>query len=227
MVDQEEIEGWRGLNERGKHWVDLAMGHLKAGVTPAQTISDLNSVGAYLEKAYPKDDSQMTFSLARPGLYGDTLGRPVRAFLAGLMLLAGLILLAACANLGSLFAARAADRAREVALRLALGSSRSRVLRQVFTEAVLISLVGGVVGLWGSIVLLHGLSVWYPSPQYPFHVPVNPGANVYAVALFLALASGFLSGAVPVRQILRTNAYEIIKLGSAGRAGRRITVRDL
>ena len=227
MVDQEQVEGWNDLNERGNHWVHLAMGHLKAGVTPAQAITDLNSVGAYLEKTYPKDDSQMTFSLARPGLYGDTLGRPVRAFLAGLMLLAGLILLAACANLGGLFAARAADRSREVALRLALGSSRSRVLRQVFTEAVLISLVGGVVGLWGSIVLLHGLRVWYPSPQYPFHVPVNPGANVYAVALLLALASGFLSGAVPVRQILRTNAYEIIKLGSASRAGRRINLRDL
>jgi predicted permease len=227
MVNQEQVEGWNGLNARGKRWVHLAMGHLKAGVTPAQAIADLNSIGAYLEKTYPKDDSQMTFSLARPGLYGDALGRPVRAFLAGLMLLAGLILLAACANLGSLFAARAADRSREVALRLALGSSRSRILRQVFTEAVLISLIGGAVGLWGSIELLHGLSVWYPSPQYPFHVPVNPGANVYALALLLALASGFLFGAVPVRQVLRTSAYEIIKLGSAGRAGRRITLRDL
>ncbi len=71
-----------------------------------------------------------TFVLARPGLYGNYRGRPVRAFVTGLMLLAGLILLAACANLGSLFAARAADRSREVALRLALGASRSRILRQ-------------------------------------------------------------------------------------------------
>ena len=227
LVNQEQVEGWTGLNARGRHWVHLAMGHLKAGIAPAQAITDLNSIGAYLEKTYPKDDSQMTFSLARPGLYGDSLGRPVRAFLAGLMLLSGLILLAACANLGSLFAARAADRSREVALRLALGSSRSRILRQVFCEAVLISLIGGGLGLWGSIALLHGLSAWYPSPQYPFHVPVNPGVNVYAEALLLALASGFLFGAVPVRQILRTNAYEIIKLGSAGRPGQRITVRDL
>src|SRR5204862_4124642 len=105
--------------------------------------ADLNSIGSDLEKNYPKDDGNMKFSLARPGLYGDYLGRPVRAFLTGLMLLAGLILLAACANLGSLFAARAADRSREIAMRLALGAGRLRVLGQLFTEALLISLVGG------------------------------------------------------------------------------------
>ena len=83
------------------------------------------------------------------------------------MLLAGLILLAACANLGSLFAARAADRSREVALRLALGSSRKRILRGLFTEAVLISLVGGAAGLWASVLLLRGLSVWQPFANFP------------------------------------------------------------
>ena len=147
------IRHWAGndLND-ARRPLDLRwlMGHLKPGVTPAQAIADLNSIGAYLEKTYPKDDSKMTFTLARPGLYGDYLGRPVRAFMAGLMLLAGLILLAACANLGSLFAARAADRSREVALRLALGSSRKRILRGLFTEAVLISLAGGAVGLWAA-----------------------------------------------------------------------------
>src|SRR6202041_541354 len=110
-------------------------------------------IGSYLEQTYPKEDDKRTFALARPSLYGDYLGKPVRAFMTGLMLLAALILLAACANLGSLFAARAADRSREVALRLALGATRARVSRQLFTEALLLSVMGGAVGLWGSIVL--------------------------------------------------------------------------
>ncbi len=227
MVNQEQLEGKNALNERGKRWVFSAIGHLKAGVTPAQAIADLNSIGADLEKTYPKDDHDMTFSLGRPSLYGDYLGRPMRAFLTGLMLLAGLILLAACTNLGSLFAARAADRSREVALRLALGAGRLRILRQLFTEAMLISLIGGAVGILGSVVLLRALSWWQPFTRYPIHLSVNPDANVYGVALLLALASGFLFGAVPVRQVLRTDPYEIVKSGSLGRVGRRITVRDL
>jgi predicted permease len=227
LVNQEQVEGANVLDVRSNRGLLMVLGHLKAGVTPAQAVADLNSIGSYLEKTYPKDDGQMTFSLARPGLAGDWLGGPMRAFLTGLMLLAGLILLAACANLGSLFAARAADRSKEVALRLALGAGRLRILRQLFTEAVLISLIGGAIGLWGSVELLRALSVWQPLPTAPLQVPVSPDANVYAVALLLSLASGFLFGAVPVRQVLRTDPYQVIKSGSIRTAGRRITVRDL
>jgi predicted permease len=147
--------------------------------------------------------------------------------MTGLMVLAALILLAACANLGGLFGARAADRSREVALRLALGSSRKRILRQLLTEAVLISLIGGTVGLLGSILLLRRLSMWQPFPGTPIHVPVTPDTKIYVVALVLALVSGFLFGIVPVRQVLRASPYEIVKAGSSARLGRRITVRDV
>jgi predicted permease len=227
IVNQEQLEGENDLNERGKRWMFSVMGHLKAGVTPAQAIADLNSIGAVLQKSYPKDDNDMSFTLARPSLYGDYLGPPIRAFLTGLMLLAGLILLAACTNLGSLFAARASDRSREVALRLALGSSRWRILRQLFTEAILISMIGGAVGISGSVVLLRALSRWQPFSRYPIHLLVNPDVNVYGVALLLALASGFIFGAVPVRQILHTNPYQVIKAGSTGGAGKRMAIRDL
>lgn len=229
MVNQQQVEGGTGdvLNARGTRWVYMTMGHLKPGVTPVQASGDIDNIWSYLEKTYPKEHLAMKFKLARPGLYGDFFERPVRAFLVALMLLALLILLAACANLGSLFAARAADRAREVALRLALGSSRRLILRQLFTEATLISLMGGTLGVLASIVLLRGLSAWRPFTQFPVNLPVNPDINVYAVALLLALGSGFLFGSVPVRQILRTNSYEIIKSGSSGAGRRRITVRDV
>jgi predicted permease len=226
IVNQEQLDGQNLLNERGSRWVSEVMGHLKPGVTPAQAVADLNSIGAYLEKTYPKDVSQMSFGLTRPGV-ADVFGGAVRAFLGGLMLLAGLILLAACANLGSLFAARAAERSREVALRVALGSSRLRILRGLFTEAVLISVAGGGMGLWASVLLLGWLNAWRPFPEFPINVPVNPDAHVYLVALLLALASGFLFGAVPIRQILRTDPYELIKSGARSTPGRHIGVRDL
>jgi predicted permease len=227
MVNEQQLEGFSGLDQRGNRGKWL-VGRLKAGVTPAQAAADLNSIGAALTRAYPRDDDDISFVLARPGLLGDFLGRPVRAFVAGLMLLAGLILLAACANLGSLFSARAADRSREVALRLALGSSRGRILRQLLTEAVLVSLAGGAVGLAGAVALLHGLSAWQPVPDIPINIPVNPDTRTYIVALLLALVSGLLFGLVPLRQVFKADPYQGIKAGATGAVGtRRFTLRDL
>jgi predicted permease len=221
------VLGDNDLTTRGDHWVFDVIGYLKPGVTEAQAVADLNAIGKSLEKAYPKDEGNMAFTLTRPGLYGDYLGRPVKAFLAGLMSLTTLILLAACANLGGLFAARAAERSREVALRLALGSTRTRILRALLTEAMLISLAGGAVGLAGSVALLRGLTAWRPFTSWPIHLAVNPDANVYIVALLLALVSGLLFGAVPVRQVLHTNPYEVVKAGSGGSARRRVSAREV
>lgn len=216
------------LHDRGDRWIFMSLGHLKPGVTQADAINDLNSIGSYLAATFPKDDAEMrTFTLARPSLYGDYVGKPIREFMTGLMTLAGLILLAACTNLGSLFSARATDRAREMALRLALGSSRKRILRGLLVEAVLISLMGGAVGLAGSVVLLQGLSAWQPITRWPLQLSVNPDARVYLVALLLAVGSGLLFGAVPVRQVLRTSPYEVVKSGSNGNSARRIGARDV
>jgi predicted permease len=227
MVEQPTVEGYNSLKFRGNH-SGFVVGHLKPGVTPAQAVADLNTLAAWLSKTYPGDDDGVTFSLARPGLIGDMLGGPARAFMGGLMLLAGLILLAACANLGSLFAARTADRAKETALRLALGSGRGLILRQMLTEAVLVSLAGGALGLAGGVVILHLLSAWQPMPDIPINVPVNPDAGTYIVALLLALMSGLLFGLVPVRQILRADPWQVIRTGAAGVGGmRRFTLRDV
>src|ERR1700733_4264902 len=227
IVNSAQISDWFSLEERGNHnaW---AIGHLKPGVTPAAAASDLNTIANSLAKAYPKSDDGLRFSLSRPGLAGNTLGQPTRAFLLGLMLLAGLILLAACANLGSLFAARAADRSREIALRMALGSRRTLILRQLLTEAILVSLAGGVLGMAGAVVILRALSTWRPIPNFPINVPVTPDLNTYLLSLLLAVCSGFLFGLVPVRQVLRADPWQIIRAGASGvgRSG-RFTLREV
>jgi predicted permease len=227
IVEKPTLQDDNSIQYRGNH-SEFVMGRLRPGVTPAQATADLNALASWLSKTYPGDDDGLKFTLARPGLVGDMLGGPARAFMAGLMLLAGLILLAACANLGSLFAARTADRAKETALRLALGSRRGMILRQMLTESVLVSLIGGALGLAGGVGILHVLSAWQPIPDVPINVPVNPNAGTYLVALALALASGLLFGIMPVRQVMRADPWQVIRTGAAGVGGlRRFTLRDI
>jgi predicted permease len=144
------------------------------------------------------------------------------------MMLSGLILLAACANLGSLFAARAADRAKEVALRLALGSRRATILRQLLIEALLVSFVGGAIGLAGGIFVLRAISAWNPIADVPINVPVNPDVRTYAVALLLAVGSGLLFGIVPVGQVFRADPWQVIRAGAGRATGmKRFALRDI
>lgn len=226
LMEQPEIEGSSTLERRSYRSLFM-IGRLKSNVTLAQAQGDLNSVVSYLKGTYPIDDDGMLFKLTKPGLGGNFLGQPIRAFMTGLMLLAGLILLAACANLGGLFSARAADRGREIALRVALGSTRRRVLRQLLTEALLISLVGGAAGIAGSMAALRALSAWQPFTLFPLRVPVDPDARTYAVAVALALVSGFLFGLAPVRQVFATAPWHVVKDARNAAPSRRwFTIRE-
>lgn len=226
IVNQEQVDGQNLLNVRGSHWISESFGLLKPGVSLQQASADLTAIRAELARSYPRDVSPEQYQLVRPGP-GSAFGGAIQMFLAALMALAGLILLAACANLGSLFAARASDRSREVALRLALGSSRRRILRQLLMEASLIGLGGGAVGLGFSAVLLYRLSRWQPFPQFPLNLPVQPGASVVVLALCLALLSGLLFGMVPVRQVLRASPWDVVRTGALARGGGRLTLRDI
>jgi len=227
IVDLPQMAGWDPLEERGDHF-SWSIGHLKPGVTPEAATADLNTIAAALAKADPKSDDGLKFSLSRPGLAGNTLGKPTRAFMAGLMLLAGLILLAACANLGSLFAARAADRSKEIALRMALGSRRQLIFRQLLTEATLVSVAGGILGMAGAILILRFLSAWQPIPDIPINVPVDPDASTYILALLLSVFSGLLFTLVPVRQVLRSDPWQTLRSGGANIGSqRRVTLRDV
>jgi predicted permease len=231
--DLPELEGQpatgnNGLNSRGSDnaWV---VGRLRPGITAAQADADLARVAAQLAKEYPGADSGILLRTAKPGLLGDALSRPIHAFLIGIMLLAALVLLAACANLGGLFAARTTDRARELGIRLAIGSSRWQIVRQLLTESVTISLVGGLSASLVSTLILRLLSSWHPASfEIPLQLLVEPGPAVYLVAALLALLTGLIFGLIPVRQVWQADPNHTLKSsGSTGQRESRFSMRHL
>jgi predicted permease len=226
MVNEEQVNGYRYLDKRFNHSLTV-VGALRPGVSPRLAVNDLNAVAHQLGKENPAADDALSARLIKPGLMGDLLGA-ARPFLSGMMLLALLVLVAACTNLAGIFAARAADRARELAIRLSIGSTRLRILSQVLTEALLISVIAGLVGTVLASVLLSSLSRWQPFAEFPIHLTAAADARVYAIALLLSMVSGLLPGLLPARQIWKTNAIQAMKGGAAAPSlPYRLTLRDL
>ena len=159
---------------------------------------------------------------------GDFFGEPARGFLAGVIALAGIVLLAACANLGSLFAARTADRTREIAIRMAIGSSRWRIIRQILAEAVVISILGGACACALAWIALRGLANWHPPSEYPMSFHIQPQPSLILIGFLISLLAGLLFGVMPLRQIFKTDANDAIKSGgNQSSAGRRWALRDV
>jgi len=200
---------------------------IKDGMTMPQVQTELNTIAAGIRRQYPKEEETLGFKLLRPGLMGDYLGAPARAFLGGVTVLAGIVLLAACANLGSLFAARTADRAREITIRLAIGSSRWRIVRQILVEALAIAILGGACACGLSWMALTGLAGWHPPTEYPMSFHIEPQPSLLLAVLLISMLAGVLCGAMPLRQIFKTDPNEAIKSGSQTFAGRCWAVRDV
>jgi predicted permease len=221
--------GGNSLQSRTRNTVTV-IGRLKRGVTPQQATEDLNAIAGRLANEYPKTDRRVALRLIRTGLFGDN-GEAIRGFLFSVNVLALLLLLAACANLASLFAARTADRGRELALRVALGSGRLRLMRQLLTEAVMVSMIGGAAGLLSAQLLLGALSRWQPSFSYSgqrLAVSVDVDAGVYLAGLALTLGSALLFGVVPAWRASQGSPLQVLKSGPVDSAHRRrFALRDV
>jgi len=208
------------------HFAFEVFGRLKAGLTPAQANDSLNALASQMAKEDPKDDG-LSVRVRVPGPAGDDRD-PTKAVLSGIMLLAFLVLFAACANLASIFAARAADRSGELAIRLAIGSSRWVVLRQLVVEAVVVSIAGGLLGSLLARLALGVLSHLRLSGDFPTHFPIFPDARVYLAALTLSVASGLVFGLLPGRQVWQTDVMQAIKSGCLStQSFRRFALRDV
>ncbi len=206
------------LRQRGSHWAN-AIGRMKPGVSLKGARADLKAIAARLEKQYP--DSNDKVGAAVTSLQEDIVGDS-RGSLFMMLGAVGLVLLIACANVANLLLSRAMARQKEVAIRSALGASRARLLRQLLTESLLLSLAGGALGLllaWGGVALFSGAKS-YSLPQLNV---VQLNGTVLGFTFALTVATGVLFGVFPALQLSRPDLHEELKggAGSSISPGRR------
>jgi putative ABC transport system permease protein len=207
----------RQRQTRGNNYLG-AIAKLKVGVSLAQAQSAMTTLAAQLEKAYPQNNagnSLRLVPLARSGQ--DDTGRMINWFIIGL---ASFVLLIACANLANLQFARTAGRAREYAIRAALGASRARIMRDLLAESLLLGLIGGALGLvlalWCNDLISQRIEV---SDQVGYAVPLD--YRVLGFALIISIASGVAFGLLPAWLASRTDVNDALKQGSRGTSASR------
>ncbi len=198
------------LGNRGSHWAN-AIGRLKPGVGLKAALADLKTVAGRLTKQYP--DSNIHTGAAVRWLRDDMVGK-AKDSLFLLLGAVGLVLLIACANVANLLLTRAMARQKEVAIRSALGASRGRLLRQLLTENLLLSLTGGAAGLGLAFFIARAFSSAksYSLPQFN---SVELNGTVLAFTFALAIVTGLLFGAFPALQMSRPDLFDELK-GGAG-----------
>ena len=177
---------------RGGHYLS-ALGRLKPGVTAAQAQDEMAAMEQRLAEQFPNENKGWGIRIV--SLQADMAGN-VRTGLLVLLGAVGFVFLIACANVASLQLARAASRRKEIAIRVALGAGRQRLLRQFLTESVLLSVIGGAVGLLLAYEALQGLIAWLPA-DLPRISEIHVDARVLAFGLALSVLSGVIFGLAP------------------------------
>src|SRR5215203_2938308 len=197
--------------QRGAHFLRV-IGRLKPGVTEQHAQAEVTAIAARLEQQYPDENTHRSLRLesALAALVGDI--RPALLILLGAV---ACVLLIACANVANLLLARATSRHKEMAIRAAMGASRVRVIRQLLTESVLLSMLGGAVGLllavwWSDLLIALGKN------DIPRAIQVGIDWRVLGFTLGVSLLTGLIFGLAPAFHSSKTELVESLKEGARG-----------
>ncbi len=209
----------QAVSNRGSHFLQ-AMGLLKTGVTLGQARDDLAAIAARTAEQFPQTNSGITvnvLSITQDATRGSRMYAPV------MLGAVGFVLLIACANVANLMLVRGAGRQKEIAIRLAMGASRWRLIRQLLTESLMLSFAGGASGImlsvWGIRGLAHGIPEEFSKFIPGWHnLVINRTAFLFT--LVVSVLSGLLFGLVPAIQSTKTNFNEALKEGGKGSSGK-------
>jgi len=199
----------------------IVWGRLKPGVSPQAAQASLQVIAKNLEQQYPASNKGIRMyvipeHLARPEPQSAGQAPVVASVFLGLV---GLVLLVACVNVVNLLLSRATGRSKELAIRAALGAGRMRLVRQMLTECVLLSLVGGVAGAAAGIWTSRMLGNIQLPGDIPFRLDFSFDWRVFAYSAAIALVAGLIAGLVPALRASRTDVHDAVREGGRGNTG--------
>jgi predicted permease len=219
--------------EGGENWMDerksfnlFLLGRRKPGVGTVQAQAALDSIAGDLGREYPKENAGMRIELTPPGLFGNLLRGTIQGFAAVIMGVSGLVLLIACVNLASLLLARAADRRRDTAIRLALGAGRGHLIRQLLTESLILSALGGAAGILLAIWLIDLFAAWKPPVEVPVIPPIAIDWHVLLFAAAASMITGVVFGLAPAFESARVRLAPALKNEAVAERLRSFHPRD-
>jgi predicted permease len=220
MMMQEWIEPGNSWIEERRTQNIFATGRLNPGVSAEQAEASLNVLASQLALEYPDTNEGQKITLMPPGFIIPGLRGAVISFTMILMAIVALVLLIACTNLASLLLARATERRKEIAIRLSMGASRLRLIRQLLTESLLLAVAGGLAGFLFAIWIIDLIVALRPPIDIPLWIDLEIDWRVMLFSLLIALATSLLFGLVPALQSTKADIVPALK-DTASQAGYR------
>ncbi len=213
------------LANRAAVWM-VAVGRLKPGVTRDQAHAQMTSISLDLERDYPKENKEKGVALTPSHRLPGFMRAYVAAFVGLLFVLVGLVLAIACTNVAGMMLARSLARAREVAVRIAIGAGKGRIIRQLVTESLLLSVVGAAGGAVLALWMIRAFRALLPTLPVVVAVDIRLDWRVLAFSAVLAIVAGVLFGLVPALQAANTDLTTAMKTEGSVSGPRRLRLRQ-